>query len=51
MKTFTAISMLSAFKNWKWQVQFSRRDVYVREIVVILTSEFFIAEKQQLFLV
>lgn len=49
MKTFTAISMLSAFKNWKWQVQFSRRDVYVREIVVILTSEFFIAEKQQFF--
>lgn len=46
MKTFTAISLLSV-KNWKWQVQFSRRDVYIRETVVILTSEFFIAEKQQ----
>lgn len=49
MKTFTAISILSVFKNWKRQVQFSRRDVYIRETVVILTGEFFIAEKQQFF--
>lgn len=33
----------------KLEMASSRRDVYIRETVVILTSEFFIAEKQQFF--